>query len=145
MAVAPEPGRAFVGRLETVDALRRRFEDARAGTGGVTLLVGDTGVGKSILIADLVAVIRSRGTRLLLARAPPLDDPPPFSLIRAAIETASEGDSDTASSADRPLGGAQVLIGFAPGLGGEEVTAPVSIEVRLLEALGGTGPPSDMS
>jgi len=44
----------FVGRLETVDALRRRYEDARAGSGGVTLLVGDTGVGKSILVAELV-------------------------------------------------------------------------------------------
>ena len=145
MAVAPGPGRAFVGRLETVDALRRRFEDARAGTGGVTLLVGDTGVGKSILIADLVPVIRSRGTRLLLARALPLDDPPPFSLIRAALESAHDASSDRASSADRPLGGDQVLIGFAPGLGGEEVAEPVSIEARLLEALGGSGAPSDMS
>ncbi|MGP8075704.1 MAG: ATP-binding protein [Thermoplasmata archaeon] len=145
MAADSEPGRAFVGRIETVEALRRRFEDARAGTGGVTLLIGDTGVGKSILVADLVRVIRSRGTRLLVGRALPLDDPPPFLLIRAALDSAHDGDAGTSSADARPLGGDQVLIGFAPGLGGEEFTAPVSVETRLLEALGGTATPSDTS
>ena len=50
--------RPFVGRAEVVAGLHRRFEEARAGTGGVTLLVGDTGVGKSTLVEDLV---RKRG------------------------------------------------------------------------------------
>jgi predicted ATPase len=143
MATDPESGRVFVGRVETVDALQRRFEDARAGAGGITLLVGEPGVGKSILIEDLVRVIRSRGTRLLLARALPLDDPPPFSLIRAAMESAHEERPAPTESSARPDD--SVLIGFAPSMADEEVAAPVSIETRLLEALGGAATPSDMS
>jgi len=45
MATEAGSGRPFLGRVEIVEALHRQLEDARAGTGGVTLLVGDTGVG----------------------------------------------------------------------------------------------------
>jgi len=132
-----ESERPFVGRAETVGALRRRFEDARAGTGGVTLLVGETGVGKSILVSELARVVRSERTTLLLGRAPPLDDPPPFSLIRAALESAT-GGAVAPADADAPVA-ESVLIGFAPRLGREEFRTPVSIETRLLEALAGSG------
>ncbi len=77
----------FVGRAETVEALHSRLEAARAGTGGVTLLVGDTGVGKSTLVAEHVRDVRARGIRLLIGRALALDDPPPFSLIQSAFES----------------------------------------------------------
>ena len=143
MATEFESGRAFVGRVETVEALRRRFENARAGIGGVTILVGDTGVGKSALIADLIRDMRTRGTRVLVGRAPALDEPPPFSLIRAAIE--SVHDDPGAPSAEAPLFGGPVLIGFAPGLGEGSSLTPVSIEARLLETLGRSTERADMS
>ena len=144
MAVGTGSGRPFVGRLETVEALRRRFEDARAGAGGVTLLVGDTGVGKSTLLEELVEEFRARGVLVLRGRSLALDDPPPFSLIRAAIESARD-DPSLRSADTKPLGGDSILIGFAPGFDDRTLPAPVSIETRLLEALGGTDVRTDVS
>ena len=127
-------GRPFVGRAEAVEALRRRFEDARAGHGGVTLLVGETGVGKTELLTNLVRTIRERDVRVLEARAAPLDAPPPFTLIRAAIESGrTSGGPTSADEVGRPP--EAVLIGFAPRLDDGAFSAPVQIEDRLLEAL----------
>lgn len=143
MAAEAGSGLPFVGRVETVEALHRRFEDARAGTGGVTLLVGGTGVGKSALVGQLVRDIRARGIRVLIGRALALDDPPPFSLIRSAIESAH--DDPAFKSVEPPLGSEQFLIGFAPRLGDGAFPAPVGIEERLLEALGETDERGEMS
>jgi len=124
--------RPFVGRVEAVEALHRRFEDARAGTGGVTLVVGDTGVGKSALVRDLVRSMRARGVRVLEGRAPPVDVPPPFSMLRSALEGARV-DTPTTPDAGSPEG---ILIGFAPRLDDALLRTPVRIENRLLAALG---------
>jgi tetratricopeptide (TPR) repeat protein len=144
MAADAGAGRPFVGRVETVEALHRRFEDARAGTGGVTLLVGGTGVGKSALVVELVRDIRARGIRVMIGRALALDDPPPFSLIRSAVQSAHD---DPALKMDEPspLGADQFLIGFAPRLGEAVFPAPVGIEERLLEVLGETDERGEMS
>ncbi len=144
MAAEAGSGRPFVGRVETVEALHRRFEDARAGTGGVTLLVGGTGVGKSALIAELVRDIRTRGIRVMVGRALALDDPPPFSLIRSAVQSAHD-DPALRSEDASPIGGDQFLIGFAPRLGEAAFPTPVGIEERLLEVLGETDERGDMS
>ena len=136
MAAEAGNGRPFVGRVEAVEALHRRFEDARAGHGGVTFLVGDTGVGKSILVNALVHDIRSRGVRVLEGRAPPLDAPPPFALIRSALESGrSLGDDDRPVVPNAP-GPEGFLIGFAPRMDDGASSSPVRIEERLLEALG---------
>jgi tetratricopeptide (TPR) repeat protein len=136
MAADAGNGRPIVGRLEAVEALRRRLEDARAGQGGVTLLVGETGVGKSILLRDVVREARERGLRVLEGRAPPLDAPPPFALIRSALESGrAEGDTDVPAVPGAP-GPEGFLIGFAPRLDDGALASPVRIEDRLLEALG---------
>lgn len=133
-AAAPRPN--FVGRPETVEELHRRFEDARAGSGGVTLLVGDTGVGKSTLVAEIVSDIRARGVHVLEGRSLATDAPPPFALLKSALERAAAvGETASASSFSDPFGGA-VLIGFAPRLGEEFGQAPVPVEERILLALG---------
>ena len=132
MAAEAGNGRPFVGRTEAVEALYRRFEDARAGSGGVTLLVGATGIGKSTLVEELVRTVRVRGAQVLFGRAPALDAPPPFALIRSALESARpEPDPRETGVPDGGLG--EVLIGFAPRL---HDGAPVRIEERLLSALG---------
>ncbi len=114
MAAEAGNGRPFVGRVEAVEALHRRFEDARAGHGGVTFLVGDTGVGKSILVDGLVGDIRSRGIRVLEGRAPPLDAPPPFALIRSALESGRSFGDDKGPVVPSAPGPEGFLIGFAP-------------------------------
>ncbi len=136
MAVDSEPDRPFVGRVETVETLRRSMQDLRAGTGGVTLLVGETGVGKSTLVAELAREIRAHQIPVLLGRALPLDAPPPFSLLRSAIE--SVGDDPAATPGEVPLLDREpILIGFAPRIGETALPNLVSIEQRLLDALGG--------
>jgi tetratricopeptide (TPR) repeat protein len=133
MAVDLEhPG--FVGRLETVDALRRRYEDARAGSGGVTLLVGDTGVGKSTLVAELVGEMAGRGIRVLEGRAVAADAPPPFQILRDALEKARGAGGIAKDGPAGPLA-PEILIGFAPGLE-ETARGPVRVEERILTALG---------
>ncbi len=134
MTADPGDGRPFVGRMEAVEALQRRFEDARAGHGGVTLLVGETGVGKSKLLGRLKGRIQERDVRVFQARAAALDAPPPFALIRSVIESAR---AVPAVPALEDAGGPpeQFLIGFAPRLDDGMFAAPVHVEERLLEAL----------
>jgi len=140
MAVDLEPP-GFVGRLETVDALRRRYEDARAGSGGVTLLVGDTGVGKSTLVGELIREMVGRGIRVLQGRAVALDAPPPFQILREALEHAREPAGVAAEP--QPGGvGSEVIIGFAPGLD-ELARRPVRVEERILAALGDPDEPPE--
>ena len=136
MAAEAGDGRPFVGRTEAVDALYRRFEDARAGSGGVTLLMGATGVGKSTLVTELVRNMRARGTQVLVGRAPALDDPPPFTLLRSALESVREAAAPDVGVVPGGPGPESILIGFAPRLGDSALSSPVRIEERLLSALG---------
>ncbi|HUJ77985.1 MAG TPA: BREX system ATP-binding domain-containing protein, partial [Thermoplasmata archaeon] len=84
MATAERP---FVGRLEAVDALRRRRDAAADGRGGLTLLEGEVGVGKSTLLTIVIEEAREKGMRVLTGRAPALENPPPFLLARSALES----------------------------------------------------------
>jgi predicted ATPase len=136
MAAEAGNGRPFVGRVEAVEALHRRFEDARAGHGGVTFLVGETGVGKSILVDGLVRDIRARGVRVLEGRAPPLDAPPPFALIRSALESGRAIVDSTGPIVPAGPGPEGFLLGFAPRMDDGALSSPVRIEERLLDALG---------
>jgi tetratricopeptide (TPR) repeat protein len=136
MAAEAGNGRPFVGRMEAVEGLYRRFEDARAGSGGVTLLVGATGIGKSTLIVELIQNFRARGAQVLVGRAPALDAPPPFALVRSAIESSREPPAAPSGTAPGPASPEGFLIGFAPGLSDSVSTTPVRIEERLLSELG---------
>ena len=128
--------RPFVGRVEAVEALHRRFDDARAGNGGVTLLVGETGVGKSTLVHGLVREMRGRGVRVLEGRAPALDAPPPFALVRSALESLPRAGAEEPAPLFGRGGSDAYLIGFAPRLDDGALRPPVRIEERLISALG---------
>jgi tetratricopeptide (TPR) repeat protein len=129
--------RPFIGREVTVEALRRRFEDARSGRGGVTLLIGDTGLGKSALVSALLRDIRGRGARVLVGQAPVTEAPLPFSLVQSVIASAPD-DPALRTDHDPPIGGDQFLIGFAYPMGRARLPTPFGIEDRLLEVLGGS-------
>ena len=137
MAAGASPSLPFVGRGETVEVLHRQLEDARSGAGGVTLLLGEAGVGKSALLSEIARDARARGARVLWGRAPALDSPPPFSLIRSAFQSA-QGDSMPAAGSPAPLGTMQILIGFAPGVGDPDPAVPGDVDSWLIEALSGT-------
>lgn len=135
MAAEVGSGPPFVGRVEAVESLVRRFEDARAGEGGITLLVGATGTGKSTLVAELTREFRARGAQVLAGRAPPLDAPPPLALFRSAVESVRDLASAPVESMGPEAGPSSFLIGFAPRLQDPERTAPLRIEERLLSEI----------
>ncbi|MCI4328659.1 MAG: ATP-binding protein, partial [Thermoplasmata archaeon] len=94
--------RPFVGRLEVLDSLRRRRDLARDGRGGVTLVEGNAGVGKSTLIEQLAHEAHAKGLRVVLTRTPSLESPPPLQLFRSVIAQAktagAESDEDDADT-----------------------------------------------
>jgi tetratricopeptide (TPR) repeat protein len=152
MAAAAAAGgeRPFIGRAEVIDALKRRGDAARSGRGGFTLIEGDAGVGKSTLISGMLSEARSRGMRVLFARAAPLDNPPPFDLIRDALQpggraapSVAGGNSPLAYIPDLPS--ETLMLGFAgrAELGGSAAAWPV--EERLLESMAGPGEPAETS
>lgn len=67
----------FVGRETEMEALSRRFEQARAGKGSATLVVGDSGIGKTRLSAELARFAELQGARVqrAICRRADLDQP----------------------------------------------------------------------
>jgi len=51
----------FVGRGREMDALRARWEQAVQGQGGIVLIAGEAGVGKTRLVEEFAATVRWRG------------------------------------------------------------------------------------
>jgi tetratricopeptide (TPR) repeat protein len=116
--------RPFVGRLEVLDSLRRRRDLARDGRGGVTLVEGNAGVGKSTLIEQVAQEAHAKGIRVVVARTPALESPPPLQLLRltlAEAKSAVETPDDDDEAGSGFLGLVSVpssepfLLGFAPG------------------------------
>jgi DNA-binding SARP family transcriptional activator len=67
-ASAPAPRTAFVGRDAELADLHGGLEDALAGRGGLYLLVGEPGIGKSRLGEELMRAARGRGFQTLVGR-----------------------------------------------------------------------------
>jgi tetratricopeptide (TPR) repeat protein len=115
--------RPFVGRLEVLDSLRRRRDLARDGRGGVTLVEGNAGVGKSTLIEQLAHEAYGKGLRVVLTRTPSLESPPPLQLFRSVLAQAKTAEAESEEEeADTGLFGMAAvptsesfLLGFAPG------------------------------
>jgi diguanylate cyclase (GGDEF)-like protein len=76
---------ALVGRVAELTDLLGRWDKARSGHGGVALVCGAPGVGKSRLVRELVVAAGDAGGLVLHGKAVP-DDPMPFAPIRSAVE-----------------------------------------------------------
>jgi len=74
-----------IGRGAELDALTGGLDRAANGTGGVTFLVGDAGVGKSRLAREATSVAASRGFEVLIGRATESTVPVPFRPITEAL------------------------------------------------------------
>ena len=72
---------AFVGRETEMAALSRSFELARAGRGSATLVVGDPGIGKTRLSAELARFAELRGATVERATCRRADLDRPLSLF----------------------------------------------------------------
>jgi ATP/maltotriose-dependent transcriptional regulator MalT len=73
------PSRApFVGRERELKALVQRVATAELGQGGVVLISGEPGVGKSRLLSETATRARSDGWRVLVGRAYDIEGMPPY-------------------------------------------------------------------
>jgi tetratricopeptide (TPR) repeat protein len=79
-------GRPRIGRVEVWDALLLRRQRVVDGAGGLTLLEGDGGVGKSTFLSLVVEDATAAGFRVVSAKASWIEDPPPFRMIGDALK-----------------------------------------------------------
>ncbi len=70
-ALAPGRGAPFAGRSDLLTRLRAAWEDAQAGPPRLWLIVGEPGIGKTRLAAELAATVHMAGGRVLYGRAYP--------------------------------------------------------------------------
>lgn len=87
MFTQPSSPIAFVGREEELALLRARLDQACAGAGGIVLLAGEPGIGKTRTAEELAADARLRGASVLWGRCYEGEGAPAFwpwvQLIRA--------------------------------------------------------------
>lgn len=76
----------FVGRAAEVERLRQRFEDAKGGRGGLVMLVGEPGIGKTRTSDEFAAWVAESGGRILSGRCFEGDWAPPYGPFAEAIE-----------------------------------------------------------
>ncbi|SFW85285.1 helix-turn-helix transcriptional regulator [Amycolatopsis australiensis] len=77
-----ELGRGFVGRAGELDLLRGRLDEARAGRGGLVLVVGEPGIGKTSLARELTRHAGQAGVPAGWGRASDDQGSPPYWIFR---------------------------------------------------------------
>ncbi len=131
-----------VGRSVELAALAGLVADTADGRGGLAVLVGEAGVGKSRLAREAAALAAGHGLLVLFGRAVPAGSPLPFRPLTEALLVASRGKRPP----DSPdlTGFSGQLARLVPDWGDSTVGAddsPVLVGeavVRLLRLLGGT-------
>ncbi|MGI5131396.1 AAA family ATPase [Pseudonocardia sp. CA-107938] len=98
----------LVGRAAEVAALHERVAAAARGDGGVVVLVGEAGAGKSRLVAEVTAAARAVGAAVLTGRAVPGRIPVPYRPVAEAL---------LAAFRTVPVPDAPELVGFHGHLG----------------------------
>ncbi|MGH8909133.1 MAG: helix-turn-helix transcriptional regulator [Egibacteraceae bacterium] len=76
----------LVGRREELDALEGAVEGLDRGSGGVLLVAGEPGIGKTRLLGELCARGRDRGHLVLAGRAAQFERDLPFGLFAATLD-----------------------------------------------------------
>jgi ABC-type oligopeptide transport system substrate-binding subunit/DNA-binding SARP family transcriptional activator len=86
-AVAASP---FVGREEALGFLDERWREARAGDGGLALISGEAGVGKTRLVQAFADQLRWQGARILGGRCYEFTGNLPYQSVAEALGTIVE-------------------------------------------------------
>jgi DNA-binding SARP family transcriptional activator/tetratricopeptide (TPR) repeat protein len=139
---ATEASRAiFVGREPELEELRGGLDAAVAGRGGLFLLVGEPGIGKSRLADELIRQARARGARVLVGRCWEAGGAPPYWPWVQALRTYLEQSEPAALRSQLGTGAsdlAQLLPELRdpfPDLPEPPTLEPESARFRLFEAV----------
>jgi DNA-binding winged helix-turn-helix (wHTH) protein len=112
---APEDTRPFVGRGDALARLRSLWSEARAGRGGIALVIGPAGIGKTHLVERFGAEVEAEGSLVLPARARAGEGVPAFWLWAQVLRGLAQRGPEP--EALRALTGAPAeLEGLVPGL-----------------------------
>ncbi|HMI90730.1 MAG TPA: AAA family ATPase, partial [Polyangiales bacterium] len=91
-ALTPVPPRAsnFVGRARVMTELEQQVREAARGHGGMCVLTGEAGIGKTRCADELAALAGSLGVQTLVGRCPQEPAAPPLWPIAAALRAVAE-------------------------------------------------------
>ncbi|MGH7822971.1 MAG: ATP-binding protein, partial [Candidatus Binatia bacterium] len=88
---------AFIGRQAELDALREALEGAVSGRGGLFLVVGEAGIGKTRLLDELGGDAARRGVEVIWGRCREGEGAPPYwpwiQAIRSCLASSEPGSS----------------------------------------------------
>lgn len=76
----------FVGRTEEMARLARAWKEARAGHGGLVMLVGEPGIGKTRMAEEFAGSVQREGATVLRGRSYEGEWAPPYGPFAEAIE-----------------------------------------------------------
>src|SRR5256712_1382767 len=131
----------FVGRVKEMARLRAKFDEARAGHGGLVMLVGEPGIGKSRTIEEFAEHAGAGGALVLAGRCFEGEWAPPYAPFGEAIAGYAKDAAPDALRAD--LGyGAPPVARLVPSLRERlpDIAEPVPLNpdeerFRLLDAV----------
>src|ERR1700722_17058347 len=86
-------GPLFCGREVELELLESSIERLCGGCGGIVLIDGPPGIGKSRLIAEVVHIARGRGITAVCADC--RDEPSPVALLRQIVGTTAQQSSSS--------------------------------------------------
>jgi DNA-binding CsgD family transcriptional regulator len=131
--MSPSTETHFVGRAQELAALTARYEQAAAGNGGVALIAGEPGIGKTRLARVFTEDVERQGALVLWGRCYEGDWSPPFApwveAIGGFVRTAPAERVQDALGMTVPQG-ASSLAQIVPDLG------PLVADLPALVALG---------
>jgi class 3 adenylate cyclase/tetratricopeptide (TPR) repeat protein len=79
----------YVGRAAERERLQARVERAAAGRGGLVLVSGEAGVGKTRIVQEVAAIAEQRGMTVLVGHCIDMEAPPPYQPVVEHFEQAA--------------------------------------------------------
>ena len=121
---------ALVGRRFELAALQDLLDQARSGAGQVVFVEGEAGIGKTRLVAELLAGARRDGFQVLLGAADELGADRPFGMLVEALGLHPGSDDPERADVGRLIGGDD-----GRGLSGAPPPARADLGFRIVESL----------
>jgi DNA-binding SARP family transcriptional activator len=137
VAVRPAPGfveTPLIGRDTELATLCTAFDEARRGRGRMVAIVGEAGIGKTRLVAELARTAAEHDTRVLTARCYESEQILPFGPWVDALRAGQVVPDDPALLALEPAWRAELARLF-PEIAAADLPAPTDDARRLFESI----------